>query len=149
MAEVLQSSPATIYFLIFSRNKEVRKVEVLFHEKGDINSSDSKEKTCFILFHNLYLRSILFNKPKDELKWENSCTSKISFRILSLKAKSHPLFACSLRRLLKVLIIECIDQIPSWFLVKENIGFIFESIESLYFFSTEGIVATEKALSTR
>jgi len=67
MAEVLESSPATVCFFIFSWNQEVCKMEVLFQEKCYVDSSYSEEKTCFILFHDLNLSSILFHEPKNKL----------------------------------------------------------------------------------
>ena len=88
-------------------------MKIFFEVEGDVDCSDSEEETSFVLFHDLNEWSVPFNKPEDELQGNNSSSSEVGLRVLSLEAESHPFLAGLLRGLLEVFSIETVEEIPT------------------------------------
>lgn len=130
--EVFQSSPVTVKLLVSAWNQWICQVEVIFHEKANVDGGDGKEEVSFIVFHLLDELAVSLDKPDDQLQWQDSSSSKISLRVLALEAKFKPLLAWNFDRLPKVLQIQGLDQIPPLiFPLEQDVGFLLEVVKSV------------------
>jgi len=67
-------------------------MEIIFHEKTNIDGCDGKKEIASVIFHQLHSLSISLYVSQNKLKRQYSTTSKISLRILTLKSKFEPFF---------------------------------------------------------
>jgi hypothetical protein len=68
-------------------------VEIIFHKETNVDCSDGEEEVALVIFHLLYKLKIFFDKSENQLQGEDPTATKISFRMLALKAKFKPLLA--------------------------------------------------------
>ena len=123
-------------------------MKIVLHEKTYINCRNSKEESSPIIFHLMYNGFIPLNKPKYRLEREYTSASEISFRILSLEAKPDPFLSGYFGRLIKVLGIKTLNEVPSLiFSLKEDIGLLFERIVRMQLLVAESVVLTKEPLS--
>jgi hypothetical protein len=108
-------------------------VEVLFHEEGDIDGSDGKEKSAPILFHLLYEGAISLREAQDQLEGQYSAAPEVCLGVLTLKTQSHPFLAGNLSGLLEILAVQGFEEIPPRLVFEEHIGFLLEGGQSLHF----------------
>ena len=123
-------------------------MEVFFHIEGDVDSRYCKEKPSLILLHNLDQGPVAFDEPQNDLKGQDPSSPKIGLRILTLESQLHPLLPRFLRRLLKILRVKTVDQIPSLLLLERNVRFQFEMVKSLQFLLSKRVVLATKSLLT-
>lgn len=146
-AEVFEGPSIAVDIHVPPFYQKVSQVEVLLHEESNVDCSDCKEKSCLVLLHHLHESPISLDEPEDHLQGEHPSSSEVSLGVLTLETQPHPLFARPLRRLLEVLGIEALDEIPPFLVFEKDVGFRFEGVEALKFFLGEGVVFAEEALS--
>ena len=84
-------------------------VEIIFHKEANVDGSDGEEEVAFVIFHLLYKLKIFFDKSENQLQGEDATATKISLRMLALKAKFKPLLAWGFNGFAKVLEVEGLD----------------------------------------
>jgi hypothetical protein len=147
--KVFEGAPTAVDMMILPCHQKISEVEIFLHVEGYVDGGDGEEKTSLVLLHHLHLGSIPLDEPQYQLQRQHSSSPEVGLGALSLKAEAHPFLARSLGRLLKVLCVQTVHEIPSLLLIEQYVSLCLELMETLCFFLRQRTVLTAHTLLAR